>query len=183
MSSITDGDVMPLANLRQWIVASIGGIAIGISPCDNVLYHLTHKEMNKIIKRIFSRRGIPFCIVGEWSPTNHRWHYHGFCKVQDFKKLDSLKRRIHGVIGRVVTEQIHNDEYYCNYMLKIYESPVLLNTIQPFLFDSIVSNIYIIDDYISKAERAMMSAPSDADRHPGAIHRPPSPPPPEEKKK
>lgn len=111
-------------------------IAVGISPRDNVLNQDFHQTINNRIKHIFTRRQIPFTIVGEWSPEKHRWHYHGFCKIPNLTKLDSLKRSISRQIGRIETENIRDEPAYIDYMVKCYETPYINNTIQPWKLDS-----------------------------------------------
>lgn len=141
-ASSIDGDfVIPLANLRQHMVVAMGGVAVGISPTDNLLNKCKHNAINQMIRKTFNRRNIPFLVVGEWSNTNHRWHYHGFMKPKDMKQLESIKRALNNQIGRTVTEQIKHHDYYLDYMLKCYETEYVLQTVQPFQEDSYVTNI------------------------------------------
>lgn len=110
-------------------------VVIGISPRDDVLNKCeNHAELNKLIKdTIRNTRGINsiFC-VGEWAPHTHRWHYHGIARFEDILALERVKRKLSRFIGRTITEQLKDEEAYEDYMFKVYEEPVVMNTIQPF---------------------------------------------------
>lgn len=122
-----------------------GCVAIGISPTDTIIQNNTHDGINAIVKRIMKRRRIKFFVVGEWSPK-HRWHYHGIVDVRNtiydsMKTLDLLKKSLTRQIGRTQTEQIQNEPAYVDYMLKCYENPIVLDTIQPFTISSYSTNM------------------------------------------
>lgn len=132
----------PLAELRakqlldiERCKASIetDGVAIGISPTDAILNKYDRVEITNVIIKIFKRirardrdgalrpiTPLAVHLVGEYS-DKHRWHYHGIIKVDNILILDKIKKRIHQVIGRCVTEQIRNEEQYIDYMFKQYE--------------------------------------------------------------
>lgn len=154
VSTKTGGDLLPLANLRPQIVAAIKGIAVGISPRDDVLNKRTHKQINNAIKKMFTRCGISFLVIGEWSSVGiHRWHYHGFCLPKDMATMDRCKSWLNNVIGRTVTEQIHHETNYVDYMLKCYENNIVCDTVQPFRKESVCTNIYIICEYIKLCKK------------------------------
>lgn len=132
----------PLAELRAKQLLDIvqckasiepDGVAIGISPSDSIINKYTRGEITDTLIKIFKRirvRGsdgalVPVAplalhLVGEYS-QKHRWHYHGIIKVDNILILDKIKKRLHQVVGRVVTEQIRNEEQYIDYMFKQYE--------------------------------------------------------------
>lgn len=109
------------------------GVAIGISPCDNIIDKYSRGEITDLIYRLFKKirargsdggRMVPIAplalfLVGEYSPK-HRWHYHGIIKVDNIVILDKIKKRINRVIGRCVTEDIRDTEKYIDYMFKQY---------------------------------------------------------------
>lgn len=136
----------PLAELRKKMLGEIEeikmrsdrytkGVAIGISPNDNMLNHYKRGQITDIITGIFKKlrakgsdgRIVPIApvallLVGEYSPK-HRWHYHGLIVVDNIVILEKIKRKINNIIGRTVTEQINNVVAYINYMFKQYECP------------------------------------------------------------
>lgn len=134
-------DLQSLANLRATMVLEIGtiiknfvtdGVAIGISPNDDVLHRFNKGEISHNLYKIFKNgkaRGsngalVPeapvwVCLVGEYSPS-FRWHYHGILRVANVDVLERFKKRIQRLIGRCVCEQIRNYNEYVKYLFKQY---------------------------------------------------------------
>lgn len=116
--------------------AVVYGVAIGISPKDEVLKQFTRGEITHLINKIFKRMRIRgsdgtndivrpiapliLTLVGEYSPK-HRWHYHGLIFVKNIEILQYIKKRLTKVIGRTVTENIRCVHTYVDYMFKSYE--------------------------------------------------------------
>lgn len=119
-----------IKEIRDKIVED--GVAIGISPDDNMLKN-NRTKVTEIIFNMFKKfrvktegRMIPpplsITLIGEYS-NSHRWHYHGIIKVTDIIILDKIKRMIKRRVGRCVTEQIRNVPLYIDYMFKQYNNP------------------------------------------------------------
>lgn len=154
---------IPLAGLRAEQLLDVikcrmsvdsGGVAIGISPRDSILEKYTRGEITNMIYKIFKRiraRGsdgglvaiapLTLHLVGEYSPR-HRWHYHGTITVENIVILDKIKKRINTTIGRVVTEQITNENNYINYMFKQYTNTDILSTYFPWNRDECYIHVH-----------------------------------------
>lgn len=144
----------PLAELREknaWQIQELKtvlynapvmkGIAIGISPRDDILNNNTRGMITKKIKGIFMNmrsktlfktpgivagsspppRPFMLVLVGEYSPGNFRWHYHGMMLCDNINVVMSIKHRLNKLIGRTITEQVKDTVLYTNYMFKSYE--------------------------------------------------------------
>lgn len=140
---VSGAEVKPLADLRAKMVQEVeelkrnvvtGGVAIGISPTDQVLAKYKRGEITQLIFKLFKNSKtravegtlvpeapVSLSLVGEYSPK-FRWHYHGILKVKDVTVLERFKRRITRVIGRCVFEQIHHYNEYIDYMFKQYKN-------------------------------------------------------------
>lgn len=136
----------PLAELRQktleeiqlikeGIAPYVQGVVIGISPTDKMLNDHTRGEITNYITNIFKRirirdetgvlvpvHPLSALLVGEYS-NKHRWHYHGWLKVDNIKILEAIKKKLRSKVGRTITESVGNAVYYTNYMFKQYECP------------------------------------------------------------
>lgn len=118
---------------------SITGCEIHISPTDIVLNKYSHYIINRMIKKIL--QGTDYSIVGEYSPTNFRWHYHGILKIKDISKMDNIRRKLNKQIGRTDHMMIRDAEGYVKYMYKMYNTKYVMDTEQPWVKTSQISNI------------------------------------------
>jgi len=133
LANLRETTVIEVAGIKAWLNSMTFGCVIGVSPTDKVLHDSKPIEITQLIINILRKtraRDVSGALVplaplrvaltGEYSPTNHRWHYHGLINVTTIETLMKIKRLLTAKIGRTVTGALSNQPLYIDYMFKQY---------------------------------------------------------------